>query len=80
MEDYNVDETVHKLPCDHLFHENCIVPWLELHDTCPGCLNGRTLNEVEIFLGVDFRLSFSFSMFLFLQPPLKSHSMSQRFE
>ena len=36
MEDYKVDETVHKLPCDHLFHENCIVPWLELHDTCPG--------------------------------------------
>jgi len=43
MEDYNVDETVHKLPCDHLFHENCIVPWLELHDTCPVCRKG--LNE-----------------------------------
>jgi len=43
MEDYQKDETVHKLPCDHLFHENCIVPWLELHDTCPVCRKG--LNE-----------------------------------
>lgn len=42
MEDYKVDETVHKLPCDHLFHENCIVPWLELHDTCPVCRKGLT--------------------------------------
>jgi len=42
MEDYKVDETVHKLPCDHLFHETCIVPWLELHDTCPVCRKGLT--------------------------------------
>jgi len=43
MDDYILGETVHKLPCDHLFHENCIVPWLELHDTCPVCRKG--LNE-----------------------------------
>ncbi|XP_041698544.1 E3 ubiquitin-protein ligase RNF126 [Coregonus clupeaformis] len=36
-EDYSVGETVRQLPCNHLFHNDCIVPWLEQHDTCPVC-------------------------------------------
>merc|ERR1711862_223407 len=26
---------VRLLECEHCFHEGCIVPWLELHGTCP---------------------------------------------
>ena len=36
-EDFKLSEPVKQLPCQHLYHAPCIVPWLELHGTCPIC-------------------------------------------
>ena len=30
MEDFSLGENVRKLPCEHHYHNNCIIPWLEL--------------------------------------------------
>lgn len=47
MEDFKCRELVRKLPCHHLYHTDCIVPWLKMHATCPICrklLNNPTSN------------------------------------
>ncbi|KAK3096579.1 hypothetical protein FSP39_001452, partial [Pinctada imbricata] len=44
MEDFKLGEEAKKLPCEHHFHKDCIVPWLQMHGTCPVCrkdLNGQ---------------------------------------
>lgn len=36
-EEYTPDEEVVKLPCAHLYHSNCVMPWLDSKKTCPIC-------------------------------------------
>jgi hypothetical protein len=36
-EDFAVGNEVLQLPCTHIYHETCVVPWLDMKKTCPIC-------------------------------------------
>ncbi|XP_059553446.1 E3 ubiquitin-protein ligase RNF126 isoform X20 [Myotis daubentonii] len=64
-DDYELGERVRQLPCNHLFHDGCIVPWLEQHDSCPVCrksLTGQnTATNPPVMTPVNFSSSSSSS-------------------
>ena len=39
MESFVENEDVKKLPCEHIFHKECIAQWLTNEKTCPFCKN-----------------------------------------
>ena len=39
LENFQKDTVIYKLPCKHIFHQKCLIPWLERKCYCPNCKN-----------------------------------------
>ncbi|KAJ6842138.1 E3 ubiquitin-protein ligase CIP8-like [Iris pallida] len=36
-DEFSAEEKAKRLPCRHYYHEECILPWLGMRNTCPLC-------------------------------------------
>jgi hypothetical protein len=51
-EDFTVEERVADFPCNHIYHDPCIVTWFQTNNNCPICIRVFFCN----FLGTARKL------------------------
>ncbi|KAI5600076.1 hypothetical protein POPTR_001G001500v4 [Populus trichocarpa] len=48
LDDFEIGSKAREMPCKHKFHSGCILPWLELHSSCPVCRHQLPADESKL--------------------------------
>ncbi|KAJ0021330.1 hypothetical protein Pint_31479 [Pistacia integerrima] len=48
LDDFEIGSEAKEMPCKHKFHSGCILPWLELHSSCPVCRYQMPADESKL--------------------------------
>ncbi|KAK2977420.1 hypothetical protein RJ640_004203 [Escallonia rubra] len=46
-DEFNIGDKAKQLPCAHRYHGDCIVPWLEIRNTCPVCRHELPTDDLD---------------------------------
>ncbi|KAJ3102098.1 hypothetical protein HDU96_009764 [Phlyctochytrium bullatum] len=47
VEEFTEQDFSRETPCKHLYHRECIVSWLKMHNTCPSCRSEFPTDDKE---------------------------------
>ncbi|XP_033101521.1 E3 ubiquitin-protein ligase TRAIP-like isoform X1 [Anneissia japonica] len=54
QEFFQTDHSIYSTPCGHVFHEVCLLKWIQTSPTCPHCRHAARLkNVVRLFFETD---------------------------
>ena len=51
-------------PCGHVFHEACLMRWMDTSSTCPSCRTHIKKTQVEIIVAIDLHNQSEFSQII----------------
>lgn len=62
--DFEKGEELYLTTCGHLFHKNCLRPWLQINTVCPNCREDLSDSSLQLSLpipphGIQRRNAFS---------------------
>lgn len=55
MDDYKHDDKITELVCNHIYHHDCIIMWLNRNNSCPICKRNMDI-QMKIYEDVNIKL------------------------